>query len=230
MKNNSSVDEIVKETVSALNALKPCKSCIYSNEDCSWCFENKIRIYPFQYGCNKHITNEEAVRKLAEIELEKQKKEVAKLTLDMDIMGYAINAASIILEKIDNELERSYNSIKSKSDETIKNHQESKKNRDRLRKAYAQMKANATDMRNTYNRYIEYFFTHQFTDLDNKYDVVASDKNLANSGIVSKVIKLFVDRALENEDNANKIVDYMMSLKGSGIYEDRDFDKGLIQN
>lgn len=228
--NNNSIDDIVKETVGVLNSLKPCKSCIHANADCSWCAENKIRIYPFQYGCRKHITNEEAVRKLAEIELEKQKKEVARLTFDMDIMGYAINAASIIMEKIDQELEMSYKSIKDKTDETIRNHQESKRNRDRLRKAYAQMKANATDMRNTYNRYIEYFFTHQFTDYDGKYDVVASDKNLANSGIVSKVIKLFVDRALDNEENANKIVDYMMSLKGSGIYEDKDFDKGLIQN
>ena len=223
------VEEAVRDTVQILTDMKPCKACIHANENCTWCFENKIRIHPSQYGCRKHITNEEAVRELAKAEHKKYCNELAKMTLDMDVMGYAINAASIILEKIDKDLERSYNSISEKTDDSIKKHKESKKNRDRLRKAYAQMKFNASDMRNTFDRYVEYFFTTQFTDEEGKYNGVESDKNLANSGVVSKVIKIFVDRALDNPDNANKIIDYMLSLKGSGIYTEHDFDNGLIR-
>lgn len=223
------VEEAVRETVQVLNDMKPCKACIHANENCTWCFENKIRIHPSQYGCRKHITNEEAVRELAKAEHQKYCKELAKMTLDMDVMGYTINAASIILEKIDKDLERSYNSISEKTDDSIKKHNESKKNRDRLRKAYVQMKFNASDMRNTFDRYVEYFFTTQFTDENGKYNGVESDKNLANSGVVSKVIKIFVDRALDNPDNANKIIDFMLSLKGSGIYTEHDFDNVLIR-
>ena len=176
------------------------------------------------------MTDEEAVRKLAEIEFKKYCNEFAKMTLDMDVMGYTINAASMILEKIDKELERSYNSIKEKTDDSVKKHLDSKKNRDRLRKAYAQMRFNANDMRNTFDRYVEYFFTHQFTDEQGKYNVQESDKNLSNSGIITKVIKLFVDRALDNPENARLIVIFMLSLKGSGIYDEKDFDTGIIRN
>jgi hypothetical protein len=223
------VEEAVRETVDILNKLKPCKSCVFANEDCTWCSENRIKIAPFQYGCRKYMTNEDAVRKLAELEYKKYKKEMARITLDMDVMGYTINAASIMLEKIDKELERSYNSIKEKTEDSIKKHNESKRNRDRLRKAYAQMKFNATDMRNTYDRYIEYFFATQFTDADGKYNDKESDKNLANSGVISKVIKVFVDRALDNEENANKILDFMLSLQGTGLYEEHDFNVGIIR-
>lgn len=223
------VEEAVRDTVAKLNELKPCKACVHSNDDCTWCFQCKNKIHPYQYGCRHHMTNEEAVRQLAEIECEKLRKDIAKTTLDMDIMGYTINAASIMLEKIDKELERSYNSIKDKTDDNIKNHAESKKNRDRLRKAYSQMKFSASDIRNTYNKYIEYFFATQFTDENGKYNGFESDKNLANSGVISKIIKLFVDRALDNEENANKIIDFMLSLQGSGIYNEHDFNVGIIR-
>ena len=65
------VEEAVRETVQVLNDMKPCKACIHANENCTWCFENKIRIHPSQYGCRKHITNEEAVRELAKAEHQK---------------------------------------------------------------------------------------------------------------------------------------------------------------
>lgn len=134
---NINVEDAVRETVKVLDEMKPCHSCVFANETCTWCTENKINIHPRQYGCRKYMTNEDAVRKLAELEYQKYRKELAKLTLDMDVMGYTINAASIILEKIDQELERSYNAIKEKTEDNIKTHQESKRNRDRLRKAYA---------------------------------------------------------------------------------------------
>lgn len=224
------LEEAVRETVKVLDEMKPCRSCIFANEACDWCTENKIKIHPSQYGCRKYMTNEDAVRELAKIEHAKYCKELAKMTLDMDVMGYTINAASIMLEKIDKELERSYNSIKERTDESIKKHKESKKNRDRLRKAYAQMKFNAADMRNTFDRYVEYFFMHQFTDEHGKYNEIESDKNLSNSGVISKVIKVFVDRALDNEENAKKILEFMLSLEGSGVYDEHDFNSGIIRN
>ena len=226
---NIQIEDVVRETVKVLDEQKQCHSCIHSNRECNWCAENKINISPFQYGCRKHITNEQAVRRLAELEHAKYCKELKKMTLDMDIMGYAISAASIMLEKVDSELERQFNSVKHKTDEEIRSHAESKRNRERLRKAYAKMKFAAMDIRNTYDRYIEYFFNCCFTDSDGKYDGVESDKNLANSGVISKVIKVFVDRALDNPDNAEKIMDFMLSLEGSGIYEEQDFNNGIIR-
>lgn len=227
--SKNKIEEVVKETVKALNELKPCKQCVYANEDCTWCSENKIKIAPYQYGCRKFMTNEEAVRKLAEEEFEKYCKELAKTTLELDIMGYTINAASIMLEKIDQDIEKSYAAIKEPTDESLKNRAKSKQNRERLRKAYAEMKYRAQDIRNTYDRYIEYFFTHQFTDEKGKYNGVESDKNLSNSGVITKFIKMFVDRSLDNADNAQKILDFMSSLPGSGYLSEHDFNNGIIR-
>lgn len=224
------LEDTVQETLKALNEMKPCHACVHSNETCTWCKENKIKIHPNQYGCRKHITDEEQVRKIAKQEYDRHCKELAKLTLDFDIMGYAINAASIILEKVDSDIERSYNSIKDKTDENVRSHNESKRNRDRLHKAYKQMKFLATDMRNVYDRYVEYFFTYQFTDENGNYNCVESDKNLSNSGIVAKFIKILIDRCLDNEENGKRIIEFMMSLKGSGVYDDEDFDKMMIKN
>lgn len=224
------IEETVKETLRVLEERKPCHACIHSNDSCTWCYENKIKIHPQQYGCRKHITDEQQVRRLAQMEYEKYRRELAKLTLDFDIMGYAINAASIILEKIDKDIERHNDSIKDKTDTNVRSRDESKRNRDRLQKAYKQMKFLATDMRNVYNRYVEYFFTYQFTDEQGRYNAAESDKNLVNSGIVAKFIKMLIDRCLDNGENSKLILDYMLSLKGSGVYDDEDFDKVMIKN
>ena len=224
------LEAVIQETKDALHVIRPCHSCIFSNEGCTWCREKKININPNKTGCNEFMTNDDALRKIAELEYEKYCRQTRQRCLDLDIMGYTINAASIMLEKLDQKLEASYNEIKNKSEATVRSHDESKKNRERLRKAYAQMKACATDMRNIYNRYVEYFFTHQFTDETGVYNYKEADKNLANAGSISKVIKLFVDRAMDNDENAKKILDFMMSLEGSGVYDEKDFDSGLIKN
>lgn len=227
--SNNQIEEAIQETKKELNKLKPCKHCIYAANACTWCTKCGTKINPYQYGCRHFMTNEDAIRKIAEEEYRKYCAERAKTTLELDIMGYTINAASIMLEKIDKDIERSYASIKEPTDESLKNRAKSKQNRDRLRKAYAEMKYRAQDIRNTYDRYIEYFFTHQFTDEKGNYNGFESDKNLANSGVITKFIKMFVDRCLDNQENAEKILAYISSLPGSGYLSEHDFNNGIIR-
>lgn len=227
--SNNQIEEAIQETKKELNKLKPCKHCIYAANACTWCSKCGTKINPYQYGCRHFMTNEDAIRKIAEEEYKKYCAERAKATLELDIMGYTINAASIMLEKIDKDIERSYAAIKEPTDESLKNRAKSKQNRERLRKAFAQMKFNANDMRNTYDRYIEYFFTHQFTDEQGNYNGYESDKNLANSGVITKFIKMFVDRCLDNQENAEKILEYISSLPGSGYLSEHDFNNGIIR-
>lgn len=220
---------VIEDTTQKLITERLCRTCVFSNDACDWCMENKIKLHKAQYGCNKYMTRQDAIRRQTEIEYEKYTKELSRLALDMDVMGYAINAASIMLEKLDRELEASYNSLENPTDADDKSHKESKKNRDRLKKAYSKMKFNAMDMRNTFNDYVEYFFTYNFTDQQGNFNEKESDKNLVNSGIIAKFIKVFVDRCLDNKENGEAIINFMLSLKGSGIYSDRDFNKVMIR-
>lgn len=222
------VKNLIEETTEKLLSKRECRTCIFSNETCDWCMENKIKINGFMYGCGKYMTRQDAIRKHTEILCEEHCKDFAKTTLDMDTMGYTINAASIMLEKIDRKLDASYKSIKHPTSEEEKNHKESKKQRDRLLKAYNKMRFCAMDMRNTFDDYVEYFFTYQFTDEAGKYNESESDKNLVNSGIIAKFVKLLVDRCLDNKENGELILKYMLSLKGSGVYEEKDFNEMMI--
>lgn len=147
------VEVAIEQAKDVLDKERPCRACVFSNEDCTWCIENKIPVTRFMRGCKKYMTNEEAIRKVAEQEYEDHKKSLQRMLLEMDIMSYLINGASIVLEKIDKELEGSYQAVRYKDDNTIRDHAERKKNRERLHKAYKKMKFSMQDIRNTYDTY-----------------------------------------------------------------------------
>lgn len=223
------IETAIEQSKAVLEMERPCRACVFSNGDCTWCSENKIQINRFMRGCRKFMTNEQAIRKVAEEEYKKHQRDLTRLMLKMDIMAYLINGASIELEKIDKELEDSYNAVRVKDDETIKNHGERKRNRDRLHKAYKAMKFSAQDMRNTFDTYVEHYFTTIFSEEDGSYNFKEADKNLVNSGVITSFVRLFVDRTLENGENADSIMKHMISLKGSGILNESDFGECMIR-
>lgn len=208
---------------------KLCKTCIFSNDECTWCMENKIPIKSkMMVGCRKHMTDNQAMIKIAEEEQKSHQHDLSRILLKMDIMAYLVNGASIVLEEVDRELEHSYDAVKNKDDDTIRNHAERKRNRGRLEKAYKSMRFSLQDIRNTFTRYVEYYFNTIFSD-KNGYDWKESDKNLVNSGVMASFAKIFIDRSLENGENATKIINYMMSLQGSGILDESDFGRSMIR-
>lgn len=223
-------ETVLQDVKEKITQLKPCRLCVYSNEECTWCSANNVAIMsPLQYGCIKHTTNEEYLEKITREEFEKNQKTLQRLQLELDIMGYEIAAASQTLEKIDAELNQSYNSIKDKDDECIKNHKESKKNRDRLAKAYKELQFKAQDMRSIYDRYVEYFFNTIYSEDDGTFNWKESEKSLVNTGVINSFVRVLVDKTLNNGDNANKIMDFMQSLKGCGIYDDKQVGKFMIR-
>lgn len=50
-----------------------------------------------------------------------------------------------------------------------------------------------------------------------------------SSGVVTSYVAALVDRTLENGENAKSIMDYILSLKGSGIMSEQDFDKYYVR-
>lgn len=230
MDNKGQFDRAYEDAKREVCKLKQCRHCVFANEDKTWCLENKIPIRtPVQVGCNKHMTDDEALKKIAEEQFEQSVKDLRRMQLELDIMGYEISAAAQTLEKIDMELKASYEAIVDKDEECIKNHKESQKNRDRLAKAYAQMKVHAQDMRNTYNRYVEYFFNAIYTDEKGKYQWKESEKTLRNSGYINMFVRVLVDKTLDNAENAQKIMDFMKSLKGCGVYDGHHAEKFVIK-
>lgn len=230
MEKKEQFERILDEAKEEIGKMKQCRHCIFANEDKTWCFDNKIPIRSqVQIGCWKHMTDQDNLEKIAREQYEKNVKDLQRMQLDLDIMGFEIAAASQTLEKLDRELNSNYNAIKEKTEECTKNHRDSKRNRDNLAKGYATMKVIAQDMRSAYNKYVEYFFSNIYTDDKGKYDWKESEKTLRNSGCINTFIRVFVDKALENRENAQKIMDFMCSLPGSGIYDEDNASKYMIK-
>lgn len=221
-------NETLELTLEELNREKPCRFCIFSNDECTWCRENKIKLHKAMRGCRKFITKNDALKKLAQEKAEAFNKNTRKVLLKMNIMDYMINGSNLVLEKIDVHMDRSYKEIEDPTPQQQKSHQEAQKKRDKLHKAYKEMKFKIQDMRSVFNRYVQYYFDVMFTDENGRYDGSESDKNLCNTGIVTAATSMFIDRALENGDNADAIMQFMRSLTGSGILDEYDFKELII--
>lgn len=223
-------DDVAQET----NRLKPCKSCIFANESCTWCIELKKEIKPWNYGCYKHMTNQQALRKIAEEEYQKNVKEVTRRFFEMDIISYLIEAASQSLEKLDAEFVEEHEQAmkaadaKANNNELEKKYQKKKSNRDKLAKGFSEMKYHAQNFRSSYEKYITHFFNTLFAE-EEGYNVKEYQKVSSNAGVINLIVHEYCDKSLDNADNANSILQHMMNLKGSGIYDDYHKGKFLIR-
>lgn len=229
MNANEAIKKAIEDCKTELNKERPCSACIYANNDCTWCNENKIPITKYMRGCRKYMTNEQALIAIAEEEMESSKKELTRLQLLMDIMSYMITGASMVMETIDKELDSNYNRLSKKDEDTTKNHHDSKRNRERLTKAYKRMKFSMQDIDSNFRNYVEHYFSVCFTEEDGKYNVAESDKSLVNSGMITAFVNMMVDRSLDNGENATAILDFIKSLKGSGILGEQDFNRYLVR-
>lgn len=227
---NEGLEKVIQMTRAQVNRLKPCALCVYANESCTYCSENDIIIQsPKQYGCRKHTTKEELIRKVAKQEWDAYVAKTARRFLEMDIMGYMIAGASQTMEKLDAEMNAEYNSVKDRDPETELDHKQRRANRQRLLKSYSELKDLARKYRREYDKNVELYFSTLFTEEDGTYDYKESDKNLRNAGTINKFVRVFVDKALDNSENANAIMAFMESLPGSGIFEGQNSDKYLIK-
>lgn len=218
----------IELTKMVLEQERPCKACVYSNEACDWCMENKIPINRFMRGCRKFMTNEEAVRQVAIAEQERQRTEMTKILFEMDIMGYLANAAALLLEKVDKRIEKNHEGVEQTTREKEKQ-MKSKGRRQKLLKAYKDIKFKMKDVRSVFENYVEYYFDCMFAEKDGSYDIKESDKNLANSGVIAFINSKIVDKILDNGDNANKILAFLDTLEGANILDEDDYGSFLIK-
>lgn len=208
--------------------LKPCKICARSNDTCTEC-ELGFVIRPSSYGCRFFINDEDRLLEIAkeQIELEQQKK--TKMYFKMDAMGYLIDAAACILEHIESDVDKDYESVKIKDAELNLSHKESKKNMGYLYKGYKGMKFGLADARNAYDGYIQRYFDTLFKGVDGKYNHAEYDKHGYNVGFISAFVHLFLEKTLASRENAEKILNFMNELEGLDILSEVDIKRLLVK-
>lgn len=233
-KNKEQFEKACSDVAQENNRLKPCKSCIFANESCTWCIELKKEIKPWNYGCHKHMTNQQALRKIAEEEYRRNVKDTTRRFFEMDIISYLIEAASQSLEKLDAEFIAEHekamkmSDAKANNNEREKKFQKKKNNRDKLAKGFSEMKYHAQNFRSAYEQYITHFYNTMFAE-EEGYNVKEHQKVSSNAGVINLIVREYCDKSLDSADNANSILQHMQSLKGSGIYDDYHKAKFLIR-
>lgn len=233
---DTQIENTIDKVKDVLNQLKRCSDCVFSNENCTWCqcLNKEIKSYSYGTGCKHYMTNEDAVRKLAEEQYRQDEVTATRRFFDMDIISYLIEASSQSLEKLDKELLEDHKRAMKAADAKANNNEREKKfkkkqdNRKKLMDGFAEMKYHAQNFRSAYEKYVVHFFNTLFEDKDG-YDFKEHQKVSSNAGVINLVVREFCDKSLDNADNANAMLQFMHGLKGSGIYDDYQKEKYLIK-
>lgn len=228
---------IEKEFIDAAKAemavnpkLQPCQLCIYFDSDKKWCeFYNQPKML-YNYGSNCFVTNEIALKALMIQERKRSLERKAQMQRKMDVMEALINGADLVRDDILDMLEKDYKrlDVKAKSDDEI--YHRSKKNLERLRKAYAEMKVSMQNVEIQYKRYCEYWHQFMFADDNGVYNQ-EYDKYKCNAGFLTYCFFILDDAMYESEENVEIFIDFLNGLtkKRPGVLQEKDLKRYLIK-
>lgn len=211
------VNRIVELTKNIIKSEKMCKTCVFSNEACTWCARFNKETNRAKYGCNEHMTDNQYMEKIAQEQAEYRRKEAAIDFLDIELASYLLQGASIIMTKIGKEQQRRYDAFKERSKDDEIRFGKQKANRDKLSKGMSKMKFAIQDFQNAYQESVQYYLDYMFNDKDG-YDFKESDKSLVNAGFITAISAGILEATLDNDDNVNALMNYVFSLKGIGIF------------
>lgn len=210
--------------------LQPCALCMNFDPEKHWCEKYQQTKHAYNYGSNCFITNEIALRALLLQERKRSIQRKAVLLRKMDIMEALINGADLVREDIQDMLQKDYArlDIKAKNDDAV--YQKSKRNLDRLRKAYAEMKASCHKIELSYRNYCEYWHQFMFADeygcFDKEYD-----KYKSNAGFLTYSFFIMDDAMYESEEAVEVFNNFLNSLprKRKSPMEQTDLKRYLIK-
>ena len=210
--------------------LQPCPLCMHYDEEKKWCKYTKKARQSYHYGSACFITNEIKLKALLLQERKRSIQRKAVLQRKMDIMEALINAADLVRDDIQEMIETDYArlDIKAKTDDAV--YQKSKKNMDRLQKAYSRMKVACQNIESEYRNYCEYW--HQFMFADERGVFSREyDKYKSNAGFLAYSFFLMDDAMFESEANVSTFIDFLNGLprKRKSPMEQADLKKYLIK-
>lgn len=222
--------EVLEATLKSMESnarLRPCRLCWHWGRDKeNFCSLYQCEKKEYNYGNGKcFLTHEEAVLQLIREEKERSQKRKSRLWWKMDMMENLVNGAALIREDIWQMIEEDFKRLEVKMPGDDETYAKSKRNMERLDKAYKQMKAYLHDFKNEFERYVEYWHKFMFTDEQGNWDVTELDKYWANGGLTVAYLVAMYDRTHLNPENARKIMEFIQSLEGSDVLEESDLNR-----
>lgn len=211
------INRSVELAKNIIKSEKMCKSCVFSNEPCTWCARFDKSINRAMYGCKEHMTDNQYMDKVAQEQAEYRRKEAAIDFLDIELASYLLQGADIIMTKIGEEQQRRYDAFKERSKDDEARFAKQKSNREKLRKGMIAMKCAIQDFHNAYQNSVQYYLDYMF-NVEGGYDFKEADKSLVNAGFITAISAGILNATLDNEANLNALMNFVFSLKGQDIF------------
>ena len=220
----------VKEELDENNILKRHSFCVHYNPETKMCLCKNMKVNSvYAPHCKEYITSEQALRKLAETERQEAVNTLTQMQFKIDIMTHLINAAMILIQDVDKELEERWNKVKNHTTEEERKNAEYKKNRKKLADAYKRMRYYVQNIDSEYRNYIEHYLNRIFTNEDGTYNVKDWQQFSISGGVMAALASEFCEVALDNNDNANAVFQFIGGLKRAGILSKGQTQKYLVK-
>ena len=203
--------EAAKAEMLVNSKLQSCTLCMHFDEEKKWCHFYRQPKQVYNYGSNCFVTNEIALKALLLQERKRSIHRKAVLQKKLDIMEALINGADMVREDVWDMIERDYKRLDIKAQQDDETYKKSKRNIQRLQKAYAEMKACCHKMELSYRNYCEYWHQFMFADEYGCYDK-EYDKYKANAGFLAYLFFVLDDAMYESEENVETFIGMLDSL------------------
>lgn len=232
--------------------LRKCQECVHSNDDCTFCNENKKVIFPYQYACFNFKDDEEYKREraasiakeAAETSLRWQKTqqvEEIKCNWILTLMIDMVVASQILLEDFERRTNMMFKNNPFPDAEDVANHKSDKdwifKHKyafANIKKIYESMKNKFEDgcskIRTTFESTIQKHIVAMCTEketkkLDEKL-YTAIDVNAAE---FTRLMMLVMNKVVGTNENFEKIVDFVAQLEGEDVFSPNDISRFKIK-
>lgn len=220
----------VKEELNNSKILQQHSFCVHYDAKTKTCMCKNMKVNSvYAPHCKDYITSDQALIKLAEAERQEAVNTLTRMQFKIDIVTHLINAAMVIIQDVDKELEVRWNEVKNHTPEEEKKNAEYKRNRKKLADAYKRMKYYMQNIDSEYRNYMEHYLNRIFTNEDGTYNVKDWQQFSISGGVMAALAAEFCEVALDNNDNANAVFQFIGGLKRCGILQKRDTEKYLIR-
>ena len=203
--------------------LRPCRMC-YKYEDCL----KRKRNTALYYGGSCFVTNEQLLRALILQDRARSRRQQMKVQEKLDVMNIMVSGADMIRDDIWDMIEAEYKrlEIKAKTDDAT--YEKNKRNSERLRKCYLQMKRSMQDFESQYRQFIGYWNAQMFEDGNGSWSP-EFDKHTHNVGFLTYMMFVICEKLYMSEQNAERFIDFLNSMEGKDIWEEKDLKRYLIK-
>jgi hypothetical protein len=215
--------ELAKAEMAKEPRLRPCKMCFHYET----CVKTK-GVKSYNYGAACFVTNEQMLRALLLQEKKRAREQQAKLWEKLDVMQIMIGGADMIREDILDMLEMEYKRLQIKAETDDATYAKNKRNLERLRMCYAQMKASMAKIESEYRRFIEYWNAQMFADEKGHYNA-EYDKHNHNIGFCTYLFYCIYDKMYMNNSNVEAFAKVLNGLPGRDVLSESDIKRYLIK-